>query len=950
MSAMNAERWRRIEPLYHAALEKRDPRDRAAFLDEACAGDAALRAEVETLLAHDPDESSFIETPAVAQLLGNAPGAAAHDGRRLGPYRLGALLGAGGMGEVYKASDIRLGRDVAIKVLPAFWSGDPDRRARLEREARAIAAVTHPNICALYDVGRDGDVEYLVLEYVEGETLAARLSRGAMPIDEALRVAGEMASALAAAHARGIVHRDLKPSNVVLTRSGAKLLDFGLARLVAPASSPPGPTNTAALTAAGMILGTLQYMSPEQVEGGEADARSDIFAFGAVLHEMISGAKAFEGKTQASLIAAILEREPVPLRQARSETSPTLARLVRTCLAKDPAERWQSAADLERELTWLREDLGVGGTPAGAPPTGRGPWLYFAWGVAAVTTAVAIVLAAAWRDRPSAAHEGVRMILKLERPAELKGTPGAPIISPDGRRVAFAEMTPNDPAGFRLWVRDLGTEESHPLEGTAGAILPFWSPDSRSLGFFANAVLKRIDLDSGSVQRLGDAPSGRGGTWAPDGTILFAPDINAPLMRISAEGGSPTPVTRLDPKRDRGHRWPFFLNDGKHFVFLKMTEAEENVLAVGSLDSPEDVEIARDRGLATQGVVAEDTLFYQREGALVAQPLDMKTFTPRGPRVAVVRRIDDDGITHAAFSVSPSGVILYRPIAPEMARLLVLSRTGTRVREFGEAADYVNLRLSPDGRKLVVERVDDPTSDISRLWVVDLQGGQMTPVTDGTVDSADPLWSRDGTRLFYRRETVWGVYDVHAMGVEGSRDETVLKSNNSFKLPHDWLPDGTLLYGTQVQSGGGYLSLWTAKPGSPDADQQIPTALNPSNVRVSPDGAWLSYQSTASGRAEIYVQRCPTGPWRQITTDGGRSAEWSADGRELYYLTDDGTTLNVAPVRTSPDFQIGAPTVLFKTEESILYTPAPDGRSFYVVQSEPARPRLLTVLLNWRAR
>jgi serine/threonine protein kinase/Tol biopolymer transport system component len=949
MSAMNAERWRKIELLYHAALEKRDPRDRAAFLDEACAGDLALRAEVESLLAHDPDASSLIETPAAAQLLGSSSGAAPREGTELGPYRLGALLGAGGMGEVYKAADTRLGRDVAIKVLPAFWSGDRDRRARLEREARAIAAVTHPHICALYDVGRDGDVEYLVLEYVEGETLAARLNRGAMPIGEALRVAGEMASALAAAHARGIVHRDLKPSNVVLTRSGAKLLDFGLARLGAPASSPAGSTNTAALTAAGTILGTLQYMSPEQVEGGEADARSDIFAFGAVLHEMISGAKAFEGKTQANLIAAILEREPAPLRQTRPETSPVLARLVRTCLAKDPAARWQSAADLERELTWLREDLGS--TPAAVPPARRGWWPYIGWGVAAVAAAIAVVLAVSRRGESPAVPEGVPMVLKLALPADFKGTPHFPTISPDGRRAAFVEMPQGNPAGFRLWVRDLGTEESHPFEGTAGALFPFWSPDSRSLGFFAQGALKRIDLDSGSVQRLGDAPAGRGGAWAPDGTILFAPDISKPVMRISAEGGPATPATRLDPKRDRGHRMPFFLDDGKHFVFLKMSLTEENALVVGSLDSADDVEIARDRGLATQGVVAADTLFYQREGALVAQPLDLRTFTPRGPRVALVRRIDDDGLTHAAFSVSPSGVILYRAIAPEIARLVVLSRTGTRVRELGREADYVSLRLSLDGRKLAVERVDDPTSDISRLWVVDLPGGQMTPVTDGTVDSTFALWSRDGTRLFYNREKAWGVYDFHAVEVEGSRDETVAEAVGPTRVPWDWLPDGTLLYGSQVQSGGGYFLLWRTKPGSPDADQQIATALNPSNVRVSPDGAWIGYQSTVSGRAEIYIQGYPSGPRRQITNGGGRSAEWSADGRELYYLTDNDTTLNAVPVKTSPDLQIGAPTVLFKNPEGILYAPAPDGRTFYVAEPQPSPQRpLLTVLVNWRAK
>jgi serine/threonine protein kinase/Tol biopolymer transport system component len=942
---MDATRWAAIERLYHAAREREDAAERAAFLDSACAGDAALRAEVESLLAHDRDASALMNEPAAAQLAGAAPAAAMRfDGVRFGPYKLGARLGAGGMGEVYRAEDTRLGRDVAVKVLPAYLSSDPARRARLEREARAIAAVTHPNICALYDVGREGDVEFLVLEYVQGDTLARRLERGRLPLDEALRIAREMAAALAAAHAIGIVHRDLKPANVVLTREGAKLLDFGLAKLVAPAGSTSvsQPTEAPSLTAIGTILGTVQYMSPEQVEGRETDARSDIFAFGAILHEMLSGMKAFEGKSQASLMAAILEREPTPLPQLRPETPPALARVVRTCLAKDPARRWQSAVDLERELAWVREDLGSGTVQQPVLPVRGRLKAGLAWGIAVIAIVIAAV-SVIWRERPARRLPGPPLQLGFEIPIEPASVPRFATISPDARYVTFVETDPDAPEESRLWIHDLRASQAHAIEDTTGAQFPFWSPDSRSIAFFARGALRRLDTTTGSIQTLCDAPGGRGGAWGPDGTIVFA-GVSTPLMRISAQGGQATSVTKLDPAKDRGHRLPFFLEDGRHFLFTKIRVTEGNVVAVGSLDSGDTVDILSGGGLETQGEFAAGKLIYVREGALVAQDFDVKSLAPRGERVPLVRRVGDDGLSRSAFSVSADGTIVYRSAANQISQLTAMSRRGAVLRTLGKAGVFFGLGVSPDGRSLAVARLD-PSTDLSSIWVMNLLDGHEAVAVSGA-DSASPVWTADGKRILYQRARGWAIYDVYATDLETGRDELLVQSDRASLAPFAALPDRTVLYGKQGNTGDD--QLWRAIAGASAPGERIVTASPPFDVDVSPDGRWMAYTSIVGERAEVIVQGYPSGPRRQITSGGGGQAQWSGDGKELYFLTDKGTRLNAAPVVVSPALAVGTPRVLFEVPRGSTYAPGPDGQTFYVALRQlRTRPPPLMVLVNW---
>jgi hypothetical protein len=669
-------------------------------------------------------------------------------GTRLGPYEILAPLGAGGMGEVYKARDTRLDRTVAIKVLPPQTAGRPEVRQRFEREARTVSALNHPHICTLHDIGHEGDLDYLVMEFLEGETLADRLKRGPLPLDQALRTATEIADALDRAHRTAIVHRDLKPGNIMLTKDGAKVLDFGLAKMhpLAAASAVSGgsvmQTLTSPLTGEGAIVGTLQYMAPEQLEGRETDTRSDIFSFGAVLYEMAAGRKPFEARTQAGLIAQIMQTEPPGLSSVLPAAPPALEQLARACLAKDPAERRQTMRDVLTDLKWIaasssRPDLA---RPPAAPARRLPVWIWKA--SAAFFALAALALAAAWWLRPKPETSVARFaIVAPEKAAFGFGL----ALSPDGRRLAFAATPDGGPD--LLWIRPMDTLSPHAIPGTEGAQLPFWSPDGRSVAFFTLGKLKRVDLSGGPVQTICDAPDPRGGAWGPDGTILFAPESGLPLQRVPATGGTPVSLTRLDLTRmEISHRWPKFLPDGRHYICFTYCSKPSNLaIAVGSLDSPE-------LRILTRADSAPDYsppgfLLFARGTTLMAQSFNPSSFRLSGDPISVAQDIHTIGISTgptgaAQFTVSANGTLVYQTGGEQPEQLAWFDRAGNPLGPVGPPGSVNSPDLSPDGRRAVIDGASD-------LWLFDTARGNPTRFTFTAVGDSAGIWSPDASRIVF---------------------------------------------------------------------------------------------------------------------------------------------------------------------------------------------------------
>ncbi len=676
-------------------------------------------------------------------------------GKRLGPYEILTLLGAGGMGEVYRARDTRLEHTVAIKVLPKEVSSDPERRQRLDREARAVSALSHPHICMLHDIGHEDGADFLVMEYLEGETLAQRLAKGPLPTDQTLRVAVEIADALEKAHRKGIIHRDLKPSNIMLTKSGAKVLDFGLAKTCVPkagglpamaTTSKPllEDTESPPLTAAGTILGTFQYMSPEQVEGKEADSRSDLFSFGAVIYEMATGKRAFEGKTPASVIAAIIEREPPPVSSLKARVPPALDRVVKRCLAKEPDSRWQSAGDLCSELKWIAESGSETGIPAHLLGR-RKSWDRAGWLLAALLLLLVIGGGAAWWVRTRQAPPAMYFNSPVPFPANDVA------LSPDGRVVALVAYS--DQANkYVIWTHKVGTREQTAVPGTEGASHPFWSPDGRSIGFFANGKLKRIDVSGESAQVLCDAPNGRGGAWNREGTILFSPDGNAGLYRVSSVGGMPIEVTKPDASRlETSHRWPVFLPDGRHFLYLAANfsgEFEKNTILVGSLDSAEKRRIVS----ASSNAAYADPgyLLYMSDNALVAQRFDSRSYVLSGePRTVSdeVRYLPQ--IDLALFDVAGKGTLVAQTgKGAAKSQLTWFDRSGKSIGTVGSPGAVSNPSLSTDERRVAVDQYD-PDGRIRDIWIHELASDAAARFTFGPSYNDAAIWSPDGKRIMF---------------------------------------------------------------------------------------------------------------------------------------------------------------------------------------------------------
>jgi serine/threonine protein kinase len=874
-------------------------------------------------------------------------------GTRLGAYEILTLIGSGGMGEVYKARDTRLDRIIAIKILPATLAADSQFRERFDREARAISHLTHSNICTLHDVGEQAGTPFLVMEYLEGETLETRLRKGVMPINEALKLAMEIADALRTAHRAGIVHRDLKPGNVMLTKGGAKLLDFGLAKATAPVAAsslsilpttPPG-----ALTAQGSLLGTFQYMAPEQIEGQEADARTDIFAFGVVCHEMLTGTRAFSGRTQASLFGAILRDQLPPVSTIQPSTPPVLDHLVQRCLAKDPDDRWQTAADVMHELKWIAE-RGAQTVATGAPPAHTPTMVprrreQVAWTL--VATAVMILLALSiatlrsLRERPDNAD-----LMRFEIPTPHTAQPLHFALSPDGSRLVFV-ASGDGPS--RLWLRPLDSVSAQPLAGTEGGEYPFWSPDSRSIGFFAAAKLKRLDIAGGVPQILADAASGRGAAWAADGTILFAPSNASPLWRVPASGGQATVVTKVP----RGsHRLPQFLPDGRHYLFFAQDPDSQGIY-LGSLDGGDPKRLV---SAVAAGAYAEPGfLVFLQQSALVARRLNLATGTLEGDPVTVADGIDyDASFNVGGFSVAKARLV-YRLGGQERRQLTWFDRTGKPLGTIGDsdASGLLGPALSPDGRRVAVMRNLESNTD---LWLIDLLRGGTTRFTFDPANDQMPVWSPDGGLIAFMSNRK-GIYDLYVKPSSGGGTDSLILASSSVKAPTDWSRDGRFLLFQYADPQTGWDLGALPMTGERKPIPLVKTPFEERTGQFSPDGRWIAYQSNESGRFEIYVQPFPGpgGKW-PVSTAGGTDPRWRADGGELFFVAPDATLMAVRVHASGATFDAEAPTALFHTRMVAgglanlfeQYTVSRDGRFLVNVPADGTTTVApITCVINW---
>ena len=890
-------------------------------------------------------------------------------GARLGPYEIVSVLGAGGMGEVYEAKDTRLHRRVAIKVLPSDRQADPDRRRRFEREAQMIAALSHPHICVLHDFGQEGEADFLVMEHLVGETLAARLGRGPLPLDLALRYAIEAALALDAAHRRGIVHRDLKPANIMLTDQGVKLLDFGLAKLrPKPPDEAGAPDDIAALltnsmvSRPGLIVGTLRYMAPEQLEGEEADARTDIFALGAVIYEMATAHRPFDGDNRASLLAAILERDTPALCTLRPDAPPLLDQVVRKCLAKDPEDRWQSAADIKRELQWIAEGSKAGVVAPTAVASKRRNRERLAWLLASAFALAALVVGFlhSRRQRPEPARVFRASILPPENTRFDSGS--SPMaVSPDGRRVAFRVSSPN--ARDRLWVRSFEASEAQPLPGTEGGYGPFWSPDSRFLGFFADGKLKKVEVSGGTAQTLCDVPDGNGGAWNRDGVILFGAD-GAPLQRVADSGGAPAPVTRLDEERgDFGHFAPTFLPDGRHYLYLRFdrqTADEPYGLFLGSLDSQAERLVMRVRANFAYAPAPDGSsaghLLYLQARVLVARPFDTRRFEFTGEAFPIAEQVQFFGASDTAvFSVSASGLLAYQSSAVvEPSELVWFDRDGKRLESVGEPADCDHPRLSHDGRRLAVV-VSEPDTGDTDLWLYDLPRHAKTRFTFESAITIFPVWSPDDTRIVFSslRNGTRGLYQRLASGAGG--EELLLDSKTISRFPTAWSAEGHIAFQFQDPKAktGVDVGVLSVADGTPLT--LLSTPFEEWGPEFSPDGRWLAYCSTESGKFEVYVQAFPGpgGKW-QVSTGGGSYPRWRRDGKEIFFQTLD-KKLMAVEVKAGSGFEVGTPRVLFQTQVKASdfgrqYDVSPDGSRFLInTVVDNGKTEAITIVQNWTA-
>ena len=856
-------------------------------------------------------------------------------GTRLGPYQVVSKIGAGGMGEVWRAVDTRLERSVAIKVLPKEFAGNAQLRTRFEREARTISQLTHPNICTLHDVGHVDGTDFLVMELLEGETLADRLARGPLPLSEVIRVGTQIAEALERAHKAGVIHRDLKPANVMLTRSGAKLLDFGLAKSGGVYNIAPGDaTQQKPLTQEGTIVGTFQYMAPEQLEGLDADARTDIFALGALLYEMATGRRAFEGQTRTSLVAAIVSAEPKPMAELQPLTPAPLEQLIRACLAKDPDDRIQTAHDVALHLKWISTASTPSAATAAAGTRGRRR--------TAVVAAVAalLALAAAYGAYRYGIASAPRPLIRFSvAPPSGANYSRTLAVSPDGRTVVAVNT--DDDGKLQLWMRGFDAAEARPVPGTQGAMYPFWSPDGRYVGFFADRKLKKIELASGTVGTICDAGSGGGASWGEEGAIVFAPHLEGTLWRVSATGGDPVEITR-HAAGETHHLWPAFLPGGNRYLYSIAGGAAPGVY-VGTLGSSEKTRVLPYTKLDDISATAygDGYLFYVKNRSLLAQKFDAASARLEGTPIRLADGLDVTGPGRTSLSVA-GGALVYAKGAPlVMSQLTWMDRSGRELGTIGPPAPYREIDLSRDGRRLAAQRIDGQTDP--GIWIVDAMRGSATRFSTEYY-GASPSWSPDGSAIAFSsaRELPPNVYVRRLDGTEEAW--TALKQQ---VYAGGWTPDGNSVIASVNRAEATKNDICVVSRGQ-QIRPVVQTAANETEPALSPDGRWLAFLSDETGTTELYVTSMsrPIERW-QVSTGGAVRGRWSHDGRELLFYTPQRSLMTASVTASGDTIELGAPVKLFDARLN-SFAVAHNGR-LVVAKAVPLPPQAIEVVLNWRA-
>ena len=969
-----ADRWRRVEQICQDALDRPGAK-RAAFLGAACGEDAVLRREVEALLVEEMASSAFLESPpgAVAAAV-MEPRPSRLSGHRVGAFAVGPLLGAGGMGEVYRARDTRLDRDVAIKILPEAFAHDAERVARFQREAKTLASLNHSNIAAIYGLEESADVTVLVMELVDGEDLSQRIARGALPLDEALPIAKQMAEALAAAHEHGIIHRDLKPANIKVRRDGVvKVLDFGLAKAMEPAGPAAGhsgsPTiTTPAMTQAGMILGTAAYIAPEQARGRPVDKRADVWAFGAVLFEMLTGRRAFDGEDVADVLGAVMRLEPDWGKLPPDVPTPVRT-LLQRCLVKEPRER---VSDIAAALFVLGHQASATAPATVQAPPSRRTWWVAGLAIGAVLAMAAIAFRGSDPGRP--ALEPVEFTIAPPAGTSFGGptaggTGSAPqlAVSPDGRYVVFVAGARSE---FQLWLRPVASVEAKRLPGTEGSAFPFWSPDSNNIAFFAGGKLKRIAVAGGPPVTLADARAGRGGSWSRDNVIVFDQATGAGLFRVPSTGGVPTAVTTLAGGED-AHRWPHFLPDGQHFFYTAVTgpccpSPRPGVVKIGSINPGEPVATLLQAD--SSAVYASGYLLFAREQTLMAQLFDPVARATTGDAFPLRERVSTGGNRYTSVSVSQNGILAYGPnAAPTNSSLFWFDRSSRTLGTLGESGPNATPALSPDeGRVALALRTGSPGN--LDIWLIDVARNLRSRLTSDARDEGSPVWSPDGTRIVFGSGAFQETRPEKALLIQARVNETAASEilleaadtptrpcgpRQCLLTPTDWSPDGRFVLYT---FGGGFpatsdiwaLPLFGDRQPFPVADTRFGESLG----AFSPDGRWIAYVSDETGLPNVYVQPfMRAGGKLRISVNGGRNPHWSRNGKELFYIDADGA-MTVVSLTTTDTVAAGLPETLFPVAALSLnqmFSVTRDGQRFLINARPPntAGVSPVTVIVNW---